>query len=161
MRLSNSKALLLAALLILAPVSLSRARTGARPDLFWFDAYSNIAWADEKARLDNFAIQLMNNPNDIGYLYVQAGRLSCKGEVQARAARAKSYLMKVRRVEWNRVAWLDIGFGDQFLVQLALVPRGKPPRLSVPYQRATEKHVIKECGSDPLKFNRRVMPWRG
>ena len=160
MRLSDLMiAPLLAALLFLAPVSLSLGRTGATPDLFWFDAYGNIAWEDEKARLDNFAIQLMNNPNDIGYLYVHAGRLSCKGEAQARAVRAKSYLRKVRHVDWNRIIWRDIGFDHQFLVQLALVPRGQPPRLSVPYQRATEQHVIKECG-DPLKFNRRVKPWR-
>jgi hypothetical protein len=64
--LYSMKALLLSALLVLAPLSLSRSRTEAKPDLFWFDEYGNIAWGDEKARLDNFAIQLMNSTNDIG-----------------------------------------------------------------------------------------------
>jgi hypothetical protein len=53
------------------------------PDVFWLDRYGHISWENEKARLDNFAIQLMNQPNTIGYLYVQAGSVSCKGEAQA------------------------------------------------------------------------------
>jgi hypothetical protein len=153
------KAFLLSAFLGLAPFSLLTPNADAKPDLFWFDQYGNIAWADEKARLDNFAVQLMYNPNDIGYLYVRAGYLSCKGEAQARAVRARNYLIRVRHVNWNRIIWLDTGFGEQFEVGLAFVPRGKPP-LEVPFQPATERHVIKACGSDPLKFNRRVKPWR-
>jgi hypothetical protein len=85
--------------------------------------------------------------------------LSCKGEAQARAVRAKNYLTKVRHADWNRIIWRDIGFGDEFQVSIALASRGKPA-LYVPYQRATEQHVIEDCGSDPLKFNRRVKPWR-
>src|SRR5687768_15744126 len=87
MRLSHSmRVLCFSALLLMAPLSISRPHTEASPDVFWLDKYGNILWEDEKARLDNFAIQLMNDPNLIGYLYVQAGRLSCRGEAQARAA---------------------------------------------------------------------------
>ena len=89
MRLFHSlKALLFATLLLVAPLSFSRPLTGTAPDVFWLDKYGNIAWDDEKARLDNFAIQLMHDPNQIGYLYVRSGRVSCRGEAQARAVRA-------------------------------------------------------------------------
>ena len=67
MCLSRSmKALFFAAFLLLTPFSLSRPHTKTTPDVFWLDKYGNIAWEDEKARLDNFAIQLMHDPNEIG-----------------------------------------------------------------------------------------------
>jgi hypothetical protein len=161
MRLSHTmKAFLFLALLLVAPLSLSRPHAEATPDVFWLEKYGNIAWQDEKARLDNFAIQLMNNPNNIGYLYVRAGRLSCKGEAQARAVRAKNYMTKVRHSDSNQIIWRDIGYGDEFEVSIWLAPRGKPPMYVPDYQRATDQHTIKDCGSDPLRFNRRVRPWR-
>jgi hypothetical protein len=134
----------------------SAARTEPTPDVFWLDKYGNIAWDDEKVRLDNFAIQLMNEPNLIGYYYVMAGPASCKGEAQARAIRAKHYMTKVRHADWNRIIWRDIGYGDGFQVTIWLAPRGKPP-LDIPkYQRPTEQHVIKDCGSNPLRELQRV-----
>jgi hypothetical protein len=122
-----------------------------KPDVFWLDRYRHISWENEKARLDNFAIQLMKHPETMGYLYVQAGRVSCKGEAQAHAVRAKNYMIKIRNADWNRIVWRDIGYGDEFEVSIWLAPRGRPP-LPVPeYQRATEKHVINECGINPLR----------
>jgi hypothetical protein len=60
MRLSHSiKALLLPTLLFLAPLVFPRPNAGAEPDVFWLDRYGNIAWDDEKARLDNFARNLL------------------------------------------------------------------------------------------------------
>src|SRR3989440_4475436 len=38
-----------------------------------FDTYGNIRFNDEKARLDNFAIQLQNEPNAQGYI-IRYGR---------------------------------------------------------------------------------------
>jgi len=111
----------------------------------------NIAWDDEKARLDNFAIQLMHDPNQIGYLYVRSGRVSCRGEAQARAVRAKNYMTKVRNADGNRIIWRDIGYGDGFEVSIWLAPRGKPPLYVPDYQRPTGQPVIKDCGSNPLR----------
>ncbi len=39
-----------------------------------FDEYGNISFADEQARLDNFAIQLQNEPGAQGYIIAHAGR---------------------------------------------------------------------------------------
>src|SRR4030095_3584721 len=89
-----------------------------------FDRYGRISWENEKARLDNFAIQLMNEPEAIGYFLVNVGKVSCRGEAQAHAMRAKHYLMNVRHVPWNRVMWRDTGFGEDFRVTIWLAPRG-------------------------------------
>jgi len=39
-------------------------------DVFWIDRYRNISWEDEKARLDNFSIHLLEDPNFVGYIIV-------------------------------------------------------------------------------------------
>jgi hypothetical protein len=119
-------------------------------DVFWIDRYGDISWNDEKARLDNFAIQLMNEPNQVGYIIVNVGLVSCKGEAQARALRAKNYMVRVREVPESRIIWRDIGYRDSLEVSLWLVPFGKPARYNPDFESATSKHVIRKCvGRNP------------
>src|SRR6185436_6694632 len=70
-----------------------------------FDQYGRINWEAEQARLDNFAIQLMNDRDSVGYIFIYDGSDLCEGEAQARAIRAKTYLVERRGVPWNRVIW--------------------------------------------------------
>ena len=80
-----------------------------------------------------------------------AGLVSCKGEAQARAVRAKNYMTKIRHADWNRIIWRNIGYGDEFHVSIWLAPRGTPPLFVPDYERSTAKHVIKDCGSNPMR----------
>ena len=57
-----------------------------------FDEYGNIRFNDEKARLDNFAIQLQNEPTSQGYII---GYGSCDAEGSTRANRAKPRGLRV------------------------------------------------------------------
>jgi hypothetical protein len=86
------------------------------------DVYGNICWEDEKARLDNFAIALQNNPDTFGLIIVYAGRRSCSGEAEARAARAKAWV-EGRGVAAERVMWKDGGYREGVMTWLWLVPR--------------------------------------
>jgi hypothetical protein len=43
-----------------------------------FDQYGDIKWEDEKARLDNFAIQMLNIPSARGALFTFAGNPTYK-----------------------------------------------------------------------------------
>src|SRR5258706_10461385 len=71
-----------------------------------FDEYGSICWEDEKARLDNFAIALLNDDRTtLGHIIVYDGRRACRGEAVARAIRAKKYLVEYRRVEADRIVW--------------------------------------------------------
>src|SRR5687767_11802488 len=63
-----------------------------------FDSYGNICLEDEKARLDNLAIYLQKEPDRLGYIIVYAGHTSCAGEVQARAGRAKKWVVESRGI---------------------------------------------------------------
>jgi hypothetical protein len=74
------------------------------------DDYGDIRWKDEKARLDNFAIQLLNVESVTGYILMVAAFDGCPGEAQARAIRAKRYLIEHGGVPWNRVIWRVEGY---------------------------------------------------
>jgi hypothetical protein len=153
-RLRNSAQLqiqLTFALLLLLAFSFSSTKATSAVDVFWIDRYGNISWEDEKPRLDNFAIQLMNEPNQVGYIIVNVGLVSCKGEAQRRAARAKYYMVHVRGVPENRVIWRDIGYRESSEVSLWIFPLGKPPLYDPDIESATSKHVIKDCAEKVRK----------
>jgi hypothetical protein len=90
-----------------------------------FDEYGRICWEDEKARLDNFAIQLQNdNPTTLGHIIVYDGDHACRGEAVARAIRAKKYLVEYRKVEANRVLWRSGGYQRALMTTLVISPQG-------------------------------------
>jgi hypothetical protein len=145
------KPILLLTVLLLSPLVASAMPDTTTPDVFWLDSYGDIRWEDEKARLDNFVIQLFNEPKYTGYIYIQVGRYSCRGEAVARAIRARNYLMKVRHFPWNRLAWRDLGYGDYFETKLWLFPSGAPPRYVPDYQAPTANHIVDTCRSAPKR----------
>jgi hypothetical protein len=112
-----------------------------------FDQYGRIKWEDEQARLDNFAIQLMNEPDLIGYIFVYDGNDICAGEAQARAMRAKRYVVEHRGVKWNRVIWRIDGYIEEFMTYLQPVSRSIP--VSYPFlaeiTRSPRRHVTGHC----------------
>jgi len=86
-----------------------------------FDEYGNIKFNDEKARRDNYAIQLQNQPGSTGVIIAYG---SCAGEAQARADRAKDYLVNTRGIEASRITTVDGGCRSDLTVQLWIVPQG-------------------------------------
>jgi hypothetical protein len=86
-----------------------------------FDEYGNIRFNDEKARLDNFAIQLQNEPTARGAI---VGYGSCDAEGNTRANRAKDYLVNTRGIDASRIDVIDGGCLPELQVQLWIVPQG-------------------------------------
>jgi hypothetical protein len=98
--------------------------TGIRapvPPAVKFDEYGNIKFNDEKARLDNYAIQLQNQPGAQGYILAYG---TCAGEAQARADRAKDYLVNTRGIDASRLVTVDGGCRSDLTVELWIVPTG-------------------------------------
>ncbi|HSE16546.1 MAG TPA: Ig-like domain-containing protein [Pyrinomonadaceae bacterium] len=91
------------------------------PQSIKFDEYGNIRFNDEKARLDNYAIQLQNSPGSTGTIIVYG---SCAGEAQQRGDRAKDYLVNTRGIEAGRITVVDGGCRADLTVQLWVVPQG-------------------------------------
>ena len=86
-----------------------------------FDEYADLKFNDEKARLDNFAIQLQQEPGAQGY-YVIFG--SCEGEADQRSARAVDYLANNRGIDRSRVTVVNGGCREQLTVELWICPVG-------------------------------------
>jgi hypothetical protein len=96
------------------------------------DEYGNIRFNDEKARLDNFAIELQNDPQAQGYLVCYGGRTGRAGEAQRRCDRAKGYLTSTRGIDASRIVTVDGGFREDLTVELWIVPSGATPPAASP-----------------------------
>jgi hypothetical protein len=91
-----------------------------------FDEYGDIRFNDEKARLDNYAIQLQNEPGSTGYIVVYGARTGPAGQAQARADRAKEYLVNTRGIDAARITTIDGGCREELTVELWIAPQGAP-----------------------------------
>jgi hypothetical protein len=96
------------------------------------DEYGKIRPEDENARLDNFVIELQNDPTAQGYLIAYGGRRSKAGEAKKAAARAKTYLVKKRRLNAQRLATVDGGYREESSYELWLAPPGAQPPQPTP-----------------------------
>jgi hypothetical protein len=108
-----------------------------------FDEYGNIAFNDEKARLDNFAIELQNDPGAQGYIIAYSGRRARANEAQARADRAKDYLVNTRGIDAGRIVTVDGGAREELTVELWIVPSGAAPPTASPTVDASEVQIIR------------------
>jgi hypothetical protein len=130
--------------LCLLPVGVHASASSGVPDSF-FDSYGDLDWEWEKARLDNFAVFLLNNPAFVGHIFVWAGKRACKGEGQARAMRAKQYLVDYRKVEWNRVMWHDMGYASEVNTILEPMGRERPMLEFDSLVKTREVEFLKNC----------------
>jgi hypothetical protein len=94
-----------------------------------FDEFGDIKCEDEYARLDNFAIQLQQEPQAKGIIIFHGGktfrgRLPKRGEAEARAARLKPYLVSRRGIPANQITVINGGYAEEWSAQLWIVPPG-------------------------------------
>jgi hypothetical protein len=97
-----------------------------------FDEFPSVAHDDDKARLDNLAIELQNNPGSIGYVMTYAGRNSRAGEAERMGRRAIEYLTTNRGLSADRVRFIDGGYRETNYFELWLVPQGGAPPSPTP-----------------------------
>jgi hypothetical protein len=108
-----------------------------------FDEYGDIRFEDEKARLDNFAIQLFNQKSATGYIFAYAGKQTYEGEAAERLLRAKNYLVKVRDMDPARIIVVDGGYQEELRVTLILVFPGVTPPIAMPTLSPSEIELTK------------------
>jgi hypothetical protein len=113
-----------------------------------FDEYGNIRFNDEKARLDNYAIQLQNEPGAQGYIY---GYGSCGSEGLERANRAKDYLVNTRGIDASRLVVVDGGCKPELKIELWIVPQGAT---ALPADTSGSVSPCPDCKKKPTKPRR-------
>ncbi len=92
-----------------------------------FDEYYDIARNDEKARLDNYAIQLQNEPGAQGYIIVYPAKKAKSDAAQERATRISDYLVNSRGIDASRFTVTMGGARDGWMIELWIVPQGAQP----------------------------------
>jgi hypothetical protein len=94
-----------------------------------FDEFPSITFDDDKARLDQMAIELQNSPGSQGYIIAYAGRRSRAGEADRMSKRAVDYLTTTRGISRSRLVLVNGGYRETNSFELWLVPQGaEPPR---------------------------------
>src|SRR6266436_3341135 len=68
-----------------------------------FDEFPEIARNEEKARLDNFAIELQNDPSSKGYVTVNPRQNGRSGAAQTRSTKIVDYLVNSRGLDARRI----------------------------------------------------------
>lgn len=126
----------------------SRLRVRLQPGcglLSKFDEYGDLSFSDEKARLDNFGIQLSNDENKRGHIIVYAGRKAMVAEAQVRGNRAMDYLISVRKINPERITAIDGGHHEDLTIQLYILPKDIDPKSLVsPTVDPSEVQIIYE-----------------
>lgn len=97
-----------------------------------FDECNNCTFDDQKARLDNLAVELQNDPSTTGYIIAYGGRMSPVGQVQRLMTRARDYLTKQRGIDESRLVVVNGGFREDDSVELWIVPSGAAPPRATP-----------------------------
>ena len=97
-----------------------------------FDKFQSVAYDADKARLDNFAIQLQQEPESQGYVIVYSGRRSRAGQMERMSDRARSYLVQSRGIEPNRLTILQGGYQEADTYELWICPAGATPPQPTP-----------------------------
>ena len=96
-----------------------------------FDEFTGEAdYEHLMARLDNFLIELQQQPNAQGHIIVYRSRRDSAAVSNRYALRAKDYLVRVRRGDAARIHTFDGGMTGCLTYELWIVPPGadSPPR---------------------------------
>lgn len=103
-----------------------------------FDECNNCTFDDQKARLDNLAVELQNDPSTRAYIIAYGGRTSPLAQVEILMKRARDYIIEQRGIDAARITTLNGGFREDDSVELWVVPSGAAPPQATPTIQAGE-----------------------
>lgn len=118
-----------------------------------FDEFPSVAFDDDKARLDNLAIELQNTPDATGYLFVYGGKTSRVGQADRLGARALDYLTKTRMLDPQRIVIVNGGYRETDYYEFWIVPQGAEPPQPSPTVQASD---VKPAPERPARTSRRT-----
>lgn len=117
------------------------------------DEFPFIQRDDAKARLDNFVIQLQQQPDAKGYVIVYGGRTSPAGQADRLGTFARDYLVNERSFDPNRLIIMNGGYREADTFELWLVPTGATPPQATPTLQPSQVQPAPEA--KPRRSRRR------
>jgi hypothetical protein len=103
-----------------------------------FDECVSCTFDDQKARLDNLAVELQNDPTTRAYIIAYGGRMSPVGQVEKLMSRARNYIVTQRGIDASRLVVVNGGFREEDNVELWVVPSGASAPQPTPTVQAGE-----------------------
>jgi hypothetical protein len=103
-----------------------------------FDECDNCTFDDQKARLDNLAVELQNDPSTRAYVIAYGGRYSPLSQVEVLMKRARDYIVEQRGIDATRLVIVNGGFREEDSVELWIVPAGAAAPRATPTVQAGE-----------------------
>ncbi len=113
-----------------------------------FDVCCSCSFDDQKARLDNLAVELQNDPTATTYIIAYGGRTSRVGMADLLGSRAQEYLMSARGIDGSRIVVMNGGFREEDCVELWIIPRGATPPQPTPTVQAGD---VRPAGAAPRR----------
>ena len=101
-----------------------------------FDECNSCSLDDQKARLDNLAVEMQNDPSTRAYIIAYGGRMSPVNKVEKLMSRAREYLVTQRGIDDSRVVTVNGGFREEDSVELWIVPSGAAAPRATPTVQA-------------------------
>jgi hypothetical protein len=120
-----------------------------------FDVCCSCSFDDQKARLDNLAVELQNDPTTTTYVIAYGGRSSRTGQADLLGGRARDYLVAQRGIDQARIMVINGGFREEDCVELWIVPRGAAPPQATPTVQAGDVRPSGGSGPAPRRRGRR------
>jgi len=111
----------------------------------------SCSFDDQKARLDNLAVELQTDPTAMTYVIAYGGRTSRIGQADLLGARARDYLTANRGIDQSRITVINGGFREEDCVELWIIPSGAVPPQPTPTVQAGD---VRPAQSTPRRRRR-------
>jgi hypothetical protein len=103
-----------------------------------YDECNHCTFDDQKARLDNLAVELQNDPTTRAYIIAYGGRMSPVGQIEKLMTRAQEYIVTQRGISASRLTVVNGGYREDDSVELWIVPSGASAPQATPTVQAGE-----------------------
>lgn len=101
-----------------------------KPEAFKFDMFESKSFDDDKARLDNYVIQVQSVPDSQAYIVMYQGTDAAsvkRGDVDKLSKRALDYLVRAKGLDPSRIMITKWGTKAKTTYELWIVPPGAQP----------------------------------
>ena len=108
-----------------------------------FDECNSCSYDNQKARLDNLAVELQNDPSTRAYILAYGGRTSPYERGNQLMIRARDYLIMQRGIDASRIVSVNGGFREEDSVELWIVPSGAAAPTPTPTVQAGDVKPVR------------------
>lgn len=101
-----------------------------KPEPFRFDMFDSKTFDDDKARFDNYVIQVQSVPDSQAYIIMYQGTDAAsvkRGDVDKLSKRALDYLVRAKGLDPSRIVITKWGTKEKTAYELWIIPPGAQP----------------------------------